>query len=93
MQNKNKNILENQVINESSIIFNIDEVNGELNTVEPVDPEDNYSTVIRTRLQSHSLVYAAEVDCCIEAEHKSLNNYCEIKTSRGTSINDLNLAW
>lgn len=54
------------------------------------DPENNFSSVISTSLSGHSLMYAAEIDCCISPEHTGLKNYCEIKTSVGESVHDLN---
>lgn len=54
-----------------------------------VDSDDNFSTVVSSRLGGHSLLYAAETDGCIESGHKSLSNYCELKTSVGKSRDDL----
>jgi len=47
------------------------------------DCDDTYSTVVTSCLNGHCLMYGAEVDCCIQSEHTDLNNYCEIKTSKG----------
>lgn len=58
---------------------------------ETPDQENNYGTVVKTNLSNHCLVYAAEVDCCSKNEHTDLNDYCELKTSRGEKIEDLNL--
>jgi hypothetical protein len=55
------------------------------------DQENNFASVCSSYLDQHMLLYSAEVDCCMLDEHKSLNDYCELKTSFGTSINDLNL--
>jgi RAT1-interacting protein len=54
------------------------------------DPENNYATLVNSKFGEHSLVYAAEVDCCACKHHTSLEDYCEIKTSRGESERDLN---
>lgn len=54
------------------------------------DCEDYIGTVVGTNLNEHCLMYGAEIDCCLTTEHNSLNNYCEIKTSRGKSREDLN---
>ena len=68
-----------------------DEPNKTPNGLDDVpDPENNCATVVATSINNHALTYAGEVDCCLSEQHSSLNNYCEIKTSKGTSINDLN---
>ena len=46
--------------------------------------------MVNSKLGEHSLLYAAEVDCCAEKQHISLNDYCEIKTSRDEFEKDLN---
>ncbi|XP_068674928.1 decapping and exoribonuclease protein-like [Montipora foliosa] len=40
-----------------------------------------FITVIRTRLDKHSLVFGAEVDCCAEKNGAAPANYIELKTS------------
>ncbi len=57
---------------------------------ESPDPESNYASVVVTRLNQKSLVYGAEIDCCMLDEHSTLGDYCELKTSFGKSIDDLN---
>jgi RAT1-interacting protein len=46
------------------------------------DPDDNYSTVVQAQVGNHKLVYTAEIDCCLEKQHTSLNDYCELKTQK-----------
>ena len=55
------------------------------------DQENNFASVVTTKLDTHTMLYPAEVDCCMIDEHKSLIDYCELKTSIGKSLNDLNL--
>ncbi|XP_077980374.1 decapping and exoribonuclease protein-like [Glandiceps talaboti] len=43
---------------------------------------DGYCSVVRTRLNTHSLVFSGEVDCCQSPKHKSQSHYIELKTSR-----------
>ena len=47
-------------------------------------------TVISSKLNDHNLFYAAEIDACLQSEHKSLSDYCEIKTQFGKNLEDLN---
>lgn len=54
------------------------------------DPENNFSTIVRNSIGKHKLMYGAEIDCCLKNEHKELGDYCEIKSSRGDSLSDLN---
>jgi RAT1-interacting protein len=54
------------------------------------DPECNFGTVIASKLNEHNLFYAAEIDACFQSEHKSLSDYCEIKTQFGKNLEDLN---
>lgn len=55
------------------------------------DPENNFGTVVMSKLQQHYMLYAAEIDCCKFEKHHALNDYCEIKTSKGQTIDDLNI--
>ena len=55
------------------------------------DPENNFGSVIESKLDNYNLIYAAEIDCCINREHKLLSDYCELKTCRGESYEDLRL--
>ena len=52
--------------------------------------DDNYSTIVKAKIGSHVMIYAAETDCCSNNIHTNLDDYCEIKTTLGDSINDLN---
>lgn len=61
-------------------------------TEEVPDPENNFATVVSSQIGSHNLMYGAEIDCCINNEHKLLSDYCEIKSSFGQSALDLNFA-
>ncbi|RNA07088.1 decapping and exoribonuclease [Brachionus plicatilis] len=54
------------------------------------DPDNNFSTIVSNSIGNHKLMYGAEVDCCFKDTHKELRDYCEIKSSRGDSIRDLN---
>ncbi len=54
------------------------------------DPESNYASVVLTRLSQKTLLYGAEIDCCMLDEHSALSDYCELKTSFGKSLEDLN---
>ncbi|CAF0849438.1 unnamed protein product [Brachionus calyciflorus] len=54
------------------------------------DQDNNFASVVTNRIGEHLLVYAAEIDCCLNQEHKTLSDYCEIKSSKGESKNDLN---
>ena len=53
------------------------------------DQENNFGTCVVSKLNEHTLFYAAEIDCCYMSEHTKLSDYCEIKTHRGKSTNDL----
>lgn len=53
------------------------------------DPENNYGTVVMSKLNENSMLYGAEIDCCFESEHRSLKDYCEIKTHKGKYSRDL----
>lgn len=55
------------------------------------DQENNFACVVTTSLDEHKLLYPAEVDCCLNDEHKTLRDFCELKTSVGESLADLNL--
>ena len=55
------------------------------------DPEDNYAAAIVSDLDKMKLFYCAEIDCCMQEEHSSLSDYCEIKTARGNGLKDLNV--
>jgi hypothetical protein len=55
------------------------------------DPENNYGSIIKSKLDKYDLLYAAEIDCCMIKDHKELSDYCELKTCRGESFKDLNL--
>nr|XP_054763246.1 decapping and exoribonuclease protein-like [Lytechinus pictus] len=49
----------------------------------PVDSHEAFCSVIRTRLESHSLLYSGEVDCRIpHSKKKPPENYMELKTTR-----------
>lgn len=51
----------------------------------PVNNKEAFCSVVRCRLEKHSLVYGAEIDCCIKSKSNSLSaplNYVELKTSR-----------
>ena len=41
-------------------------VDEEHDNAAPVNSNEGYITVIRSRLEGHSLVFGAEVDCCTE---------------------------
>ena len=41
------------------------------------DPENNYGSIIKSKLDKFDLLYAAEIDCCMNKEHKELSDYCE----------------
>lgn len=45
----------------------------------PVNNNQAFVSVVRTRLKSHTLVFAGEVDCC---ERDNSSKYIELKTSR-----------
>ena len=52
-----------------------------------VNTNEAFCTVTRTRLQKHSLVMGAEVDCCLKSfrdkpSFKPPKNYIELKTTR-----------
>jgi RAT1-interacting protein len=48
-----------------------------------VNPHRAYSSVVRTRMNTHSIVMVGEVDCCdYNSKEKSPQNYIELKTSR-----------
>ena len=65
---------------------------------DPVNPNMEFTTVARTRINSHSIVMGAEIDCCDHVSRKSCDhtcnmfpqgskeqsprNYIELKTSR-----------
>ncbi|XP_070580799.1 decapping and exoribonuclease protein-like [Ptychodera flava] len=59
-------------------------VDGETSpdTEEAVNNIDGYCAVVRTRLNSHSLVFSGEVDCCESPKHRTQSGYIELKTSR-----------
>ena len=61
---------------------------GELtNGIDETPDCDNVcGTVVISNLNDHCLMYGAEIDCSISTNHTSLNNYCEIKTSRGRLV-------
>ena len=79
---------ESYITSDSATSIHSDVLKQEIDDVP--DPENNYSTVVKSYLDNHCLMYAAEIDCCGSKEHSSLSDYCEIKTSRGTSLSDLN---
>ena len=56
------------------------------------DQENNFSSVVSTCLEKHKMLYPAEVDCCMYDKHHELRDYCELKTSVGDSIFDLNIS-
>jgi RAT1-interacting protein len=48
-----------------------------------VNPHRAFSSVVRTRMNSHSIVMVGEVDCCEHnSKEKSPQSYVELKTSR-----------
>lgn len=50
---------------------------------DPVNPNIQFATVARTRINTHSIVMGAEVDCCDHgSKEQSPRNYIELKTSR-----------
>ncbi|XP_067673650.1 decapping and exoribonuclease protein-like isoform X2 [Haliotis asinina] len=54
---------------------------GSPDTSVPVNNNEGFCSVVRTRLNAHSLVFGGEVDC-IDLTHGSKNKYVELKTSR-----------
>lgn len=55
------------------------EINAPINNIEA------FCSVVRSRLDKHSLVFGAEVDCCVKTNSKGgtpPSNYIELKTSR-----------
>ena len=51
----------------------------------PINNKEAFCSVVRCRLDKNSLVFGAEVDCCIKTNSKNLSpplNYIELKTSR-----------
>ncbi|XP_033108437.1 decapping and exoribonuclease protein-like [Anneissia japonica] len=55
----------------------------EPNTNVPVNNSEAYCSVIRTRLNKHSLIYSGEVDCCVNDPNlRPPANYIELKTNR-----------
>ena len=54
--------------------------------------DDNYYTVVGSKVHDNSLLYAAEVDCCMKEKHESLDEYCELKTSPGNSLFDFDFS-
>ena len=51
----------------------------------PVNNKEAFCSVVRCRLDKNSLVFGAEVDCCVKSGSKTSNpplNYIELKTSR-----------
>ncbi|XP_035828326.1 decapping and exoribonuclease protein isoform X2 [Aplysia californica] len=50
-------------------------------TSKPVNTNEGFCTIVRSRLESHSLVFGAEVDC-EDPWRKQGNKYVELKTSR-----------
>jgi hypothetical protein len=55
-----------------------------------VDRENFFAPVVDSMLNKHVLVYP-HVSGCIVDQHGSGRNYCELKTSFGSSEDDLNL--
>ncbi|KAL5473792.1 hypothetical protein EMCRGX_G028348 [Ephydatia muelleri] len=54
-----------------------------LDKTSTVNPQEAFCTVVRTRMREHSVVMAAEVDCCDNsAKEKAPQCYLELKTSR-----------
>ncbi|EDO29671.1 predicted protein, partial [Nematostella vectensis] len=47
----------------------------------PVNNSEAYVSVVRSRLERHSLVFGAEIDCCTKETEESPGNYIELKTS------------
>ncbi|XP_046579126.1 decapping and exoribonuclease protein-like [Haliotis rubra] len=54
---------------------------GSPDTSVPVNNNEGFCSVVRTRLNKHSLVFGGEVDC-VDLAHGSKNKYVELKTSR-----------
>ena len=51
----------------------------------PINNKEAFCSVVRCRLDKNSLVFGAEVDCCVKSSSKTTNpplNYIELKTSR-----------
>ncbi|XP_783738.3 decapping and exoribonuclease protein [Strongylocentrotus purpuratus] len=60
-----------------------DDERSQPDTTKPVDTHEAFCSVIRTRLDSHSLLYSGEVDCRIpNSKKKPPENYMELKTTR-----------
>uniref|UniRef100_A0A8C4NET0 Decapping nuclease n=1 Tax=Eptatretus burgeri TaxID=7764 RepID=A0A8C4NET0_EPTBU len=58
-----------------------DRPGGEPDVSRPVNTNEGFCTVVRTRLAGHSLVFAGEVDCRA-GERPPPSSYVELKTSR-----------
>ncbi|KAI8512322.1 hypothetical protein Bbelb_089610 [Branchiostoma belcheri] len=59
------------------------EPRGKTETSDPVNTNEAFCTVIRTRLNTHSLVFSGEVDCRAADDHmRAPQCYIELKTSR-----------
>ncbi|XP_046351572.2 decapping and exoribonuclease protein-like [Haliotis rufescens] len=54
---------------------------GSPDTSVPVNNNEGFCSVVRTRLNKHSLVFGGEVDC-VDPTLSSKNKYVELKTSR-----------
>ncbi|XP_071962628.1 decapping and exoribonuclease protein-like [Antedon mediterranea] len=55
----------------------------EPNTNVPVNNSEAYCSVVRTRLNKHSMIYTGEVDCCLnDPKLQPPSNYIELKTNR-----------
>lgn len=52
------------------------------NIDEPINNKEAFCSVMRCRLDRHSIVFGAEVDCCLKAPSNPPLNYIELKTSR-----------
>ncbi|XP_032224638.2 decapping and exoribonuclease protein [Nematostella vectensis] len=50
-------------------------------SAKPVNNSEAYVSVFRSRLERHSLVFGAEIDCCTKETEESPGNYIELKTS------------
>ncbi|XP_041363442.1 decapping and exoribonuclease protein-like isoform X3 [Gigantopelta aegis] len=58
-----------------------DKPDGKPNTSQPVNNNEAFCTVVRTRLTSHSLVFGGEVDA-VDPRSAGVRQYVEMKTTR-----------
>ncbi|GFO32133.1 decapping and exoribonuclease protein-like [Plakobranchus ocellatus] len=65
----------------SILVCMTDKADGSPDISHPVNTIEEFRSVARSHLGSHSLVYAAEIDC-IDPNSRGNNKYVELKTSR-----------